>query len=651
MKTVSTTGIPYRPDIDGLRALAAFGVLLFHLGLEWIPGGYVGVDVFFVISGFVITKSISEKINNSNKFRLRSFFIARVIRLVPAVGVTCFLSGVAALFIFSPTDLKNFAFEQVSVATYVANIYYLFEIDYFSGPTKYRALLHTWSLGVEEQFYLLFPLLILFCTKQKISILKTFIVLGGASLLLCWGLSQSSRTQEASFYLVPARAWEFLLGGALYLYIASRSGVRFKESKYIDAALAALGVFGVGYSYLVFTKSLNYPGAYALIPAVSTAFIIYGSASECVCQRLLASKWPVYFGKISYAIYLVHWPAIVFTRYALGDSAIDLYWAPILVLIICLASILHHFVEKPIRQNYNTGAAKASAIISLSFILYSFFFMVLVDQLDFTSRWRAERLAVAIPKNEICQKQDAKLGCLVGAGNEKFIVIGDSHAYGFAAALNAASGSAVKLFAKPGCVPVPGVETKYREDCSDYFDRVFRNISALESDLPIILVARWPYYLSGFAYERRPVVIENGNNYSAILDGLGRISAMSFGEKLLVVGGSPEFNFYPSHENYVDIVFGSSKKLSKAKNNIYDKEINFISEIARNGISFFSLREAFCAGRAGCELRNKNGDVLFYDDNHLSVAGVEQVATYLRSKKFTQLFGSSNNDRSTTKDH
>lgn len=354
----------YRAEIDGLRAIAVIPVILFHAGFEYFKGGYIGVDVFFVISGYLITTIIiAEKENGV--FSLINFYERRARRILPALFFVMFISLFFSWFYLPPTDMESFSKSMIAVSSFTSNIFFWRESGYWGIENELKPLLHTWSLSVEEQYYIIFPLLLILIWKlNKFWIASIFIIIILSSLLLSqWGAYNSP---TANFFLLPTRAWEIAIGALIALYIfywEKPSGKLFNE------LFGIIGLFMIGYSIFIFDEKVPFPSFYSLVPTIGAGLIILFSSKESLAGKFLGQKFFVGIGLISYSAYLFHQPVIAFVRHAsfIQPSRIILIIA--IILSFFLAYFSWKFVEKPFR-NKNKFDRKSIFIYSLVISLF-----------------------------------------------------------------------------------------------------------------------------------------------------------------------------------------------------------------------------------------------------------------------------------------
>ncbi|MCX6966284.1 MAG: acyltransferase family protein [Verrucomicrobia bacterium] len=331
----------YRADIDGLRAIAVLGVVLFHARLGF-PGGFVGVDVFFVISGYLITSIILKDIQ-AGCFSLAAFWDRRIRRIFPALFTVIVATSIVGWFVLLPTDMVDFGKSIAAQTFFGGNVFFWWNAGYFDAAATSKPLLHTWSLAVEEQYYLLVPLLALFRTSTTRKTLgKALVIIILLSLPLCIALTYHA--PDAAFYLLPTRAWELAIGGLIAVMPATRGG---KMSRIIAYA----GLLAVAGSFLFFSENTPFPGSAALLPTLGTAALIWANACPTtdILARLMSFRPLVFIGKISYSLYLWHWPILVYSEYA---SSNPLRWYVRIVLVIvsiAMSALSLRFIETPVR--------------------------------------------------------------------------------------------------------------------------------------------------------------------------------------------------------------------------------------------------------------------------------------------------------------
>ncbi len=334
----------YQPEIDGLRAIAVLSVVLYHAGFSLLGGGYVGVDVFFVISGYLITSLILREVNETGSFQFGRFYLRRIRRLVPALLSTVLASWIGGFLFLSPEQMQDFGASTLAALTSLSNIYFWFEADYFDAASSTKPLLHTWSLSVEEQFYLIWPALVVFgFAKANRAIALVFLgLLGAASLMLAeyW----VSTDRDAAFYLLPARVVELGIGAAL-VWLPTH---RIKSPMILEIG-AFTGLAVIIWSIISYNHDTPFPGITALWPCLGTAAFIACSRARFAAAPLRLA-FMVWVGKISYSLYLVHWPVIVFTFLITQTQPNTVMKWLIMGLSLVLGWLQYRFVESRFRH-------------------------------------------------------------------------------------------------------------------------------------------------------------------------------------------------------------------------------------------------------------------------------------------------------------
>jgi peptidoglycan/LPS O-acetylase OafA/YrhL len=351
-QSVAADSSAYRADIDGLRAIAVLAVVLYHAGAAHVGGGFVGVDLFFVISGYLIAGSIQHELE-AGAFTFSRFYERRVRRILPALAVTAFaVVGVAGL-IFPPEWYADLGRSLAAMTVFVSNIFFINDppatTGYFAAPLIPQPLLHTWSLSVEEQFYFFFPALLmgLFRLRKRTGTLILALLFAASFTWSVWGVAHQP---IATFYLLPPRAWEFLVGVLL-----ATAGLPALNYRPLRELLAVAGLAAVLYPIVFYSTATTFPGQGALLPCFGAGLLIYtGARANTLTKSVLRFPPLVYVGVISYSLYLWHWPVIVFMRYIRQMPTWAVFDTPrllhVLLLSLLLAVLSHQFVELPFRQ-------------------------------------------------------------------------------------------------------------------------------------------------------------------------------------------------------------------------------------------------------------------------------------------------------------
>jgi len=330
----------HRNDIDGLRALAVVPIVLFHAGFLWISGGFVGVDVFFVISGYLITKILLKEMEEGT-YSVAKFYQRRILRIFPALVALLLVVSVLGYFFLFPTEFKEYGQSMYSAALFYSNIFFWRKSGYFAGASEHKALLHTWSLAVEEQFYLFFPLLLSLVAKffkQQYRLAIAVVVVVSFALSVYW----VRHNPNAAFYLLPTRVWELGLGSLVAATPLTNVG------KSVRNGLSFVGLALLAYAMFALTTAMPFPGINAVYPCLGAALLI-AFGEDTMVGNLLGSKPLVWIGLISYSLYLWHWPLLVFARLQYGDElSVGVAIGAILAATVA-AVISYRFVEQPFR--------------------------------------------------------------------------------------------------------------------------------------------------------------------------------------------------------------------------------------------------------------------------------------------------------------
>jgi peptidoglycan/LPS O-acetylase OafA/YrhL len=340
----------YRPELDGLRAIAVIAVILFHAGFRYFSGGFVGVDVFFVISGYLITSIILTDMERGT-FSLLNFYERRARRILPALFLVIFVSLPCAWLWLRPPDLKDFAQSLVATSYFSSNILFWLQTGYWETASELKPLLHTWTLAIEGQYYLIFPIfLILIWSFQKRWILGSFILITTLSFAISqWG---AYNLPSANFFLLPTRTWELLLGASIAFYLLYKKQPLSKFVAYESACdvLSLLGLSLIGYAIFAFDETIPFPSLFTLVPTAGTALILFFASPKTVVGQLLSTKYLVGIGLISYSAYLWHHPLLVFARHRSLTQPSTLLVISLVIVSFPLAYLSWKYVEQPFRS-------------------------------------------------------------------------------------------------------------------------------------------------------------------------------------------------------------------------------------------------------------------------------------------------------------
>lgn len=420
----------YRREIDGLRALAVLPVILFHAGFQTFSGGFVGVDVFFVISGYLITSIILDELKQE-RFSIVSFYERRVRRILPALFFVMLVCLPFAWLWLLPADMKLFAKSVVAVSLFSSNILFWSESGYFETSAELKPLLHTWSLAVEEQYYVVFPVLLAATWRLgKRWVFGTLSVLGASSLAVAhWA---STAQPEFAFFMLITRGWELLLGAFVAFYL--RRTNTWKVSRALSEICGVVGITMFLFAVFTFSRQTRFPGLNALVPTVGTALVILFATRQTMVGKLIGNKCFVGIGLISYSAYLWHQPILAFARHRSLEEPGKLILSLLVIASFVLAYFSWKYVETPIRLKRSLSSKQVFWLGSVATVAYLAFGWVGIYSNGLSNRYTANQLSVINADSEesrsyverrFSELQNRELS---GIDLKKVVIIGDSYA-------------------------------------------------------------------------------------------------------------------------------------------------------------------------------------------------------------------------------
>ncbi|WP_445775343.1 acyltransferase family protein [Shewanella sp.] len=640
----------YRSEIDGLRALAVIPVIFFHAGFEAFKGGFVGVDVFFVISGYLITSIILDE-TRAGKFSLLKFYERRARRILPALFLVMLVSLPFAWHWLLPIDTKQFSQSLVAASLSASNIFFWLKTGYFNTANELKPLLHTWSLGVEVQFYLLFPLPFVLLSKYgKRPLVSTLVVLAILSLLAAqWS---STRHPSAGFYLLPTRGWELLMGAVLAVVLPKEMA----EHRRFREILSVAGILLIAYAIARFDSNTPFPGLYALVPTGGAAILIACATANTLVGRLLGWKPLVGLGLISYSAYLWHQPLFAMARQRSIEPLGPVAFVVLTLTALALAFLSWKYVEGPFRNRKIIGRRRLFVFfLAISSIFFVFGFLghstggypgrqpqiasILSTRTVESSRcMNAPNTAAQLAVGE---------ACMMGHGPAPIMaVVGDSHAGAIFDALDAEgkiSQFAFYAISNGFCAPmVNGFRMdRYALDCPDKTQAFMTFIIKSPQVRYVVLFAQWPYYLTGFrddgdnVKKEAALAIDDdgaarviGDNAAVFARSLRKTVAMlqEVGKQVIIVTPVPEFHrpVMPTILKYVR--FGGSADIQA-----HAPVVSVAEYAERNALvlaAFKDLRNVtlvdsssvFCNAET-CSSVDVAGNILYSDTNHVTEFG------------------------------
>jgi peptidoglycan/LPS O-acetylase OafA/YrhL len=502
--------LAYRPDIDGLRAIAVLSVVFFHASIPWVSGGYVGVDIFFVISGYLITSLILKDIER-NSFSFLKFYLRRAKRIFPALIVVLVATTVAGWFILFPEEFKKFGRSLTATTLFGSNFYFAQDVGYFSAPAIEKPLLHTWSLAIEEQFYILFPAALMFFLPR---LGRWKMVLALSAVALCSLAIAEFLVRQASeiaFFMPHVRAWELLLGGLVALQQA-----RIRLGHLTALLVSVMGIGAIVLAVTMMKPTTPFPGVNAVMPCLGAAMLLLaGGKARTPVQVLLSLSPTIFVGRISYSLYLWHWPLFSLATYHLNRSPDVAETSALVGASVVLATLSWRLVEQPIRTGMLgfTNPLRGIMIASTPLAPLAVIGLIFVVTKGLPSRLPAEvakayqqsRTKPAFLRKCYSAAQDdqrCRFGVPPKDGSYDIVMWGDSHAHHFVPAfakIAEIAGLSGWEITPSACAPLLGVTVlnknrTQRKDC-DNNDNVIKQFIQANKNLKVIVIAaKWSAY-------------------------------------------------------------------------------------------------------------------------------------------------------------
>lgn len=625
----------FRYDINGLRAIAVMAVMLFHFNPSWIKGGFSGVDVFFVISGYLMTAIIVGKLS-ARSFNLVQFYTSRANRIIPALSVLCATLFVFGWFYLPPFDLAMLGKHIEKSAFFVSNLRYIAEGGYFDSAAKEKWLLHTWSLSVEWQFYLIYPIFLLALSKLfSVSNIKRIILLL-VSVGFLYSVWLTELDSDTAYYILSARAWEMMMGGVAYLYPFS---FKKKNKKRIEI----IGLSFILLAFVTVSEELSWPGYYALMPVLGSYLVLIANRQDSMFTNNLTCQ---FLGKCSYSIYLWHWPVVVINQY-LDISNWWLYGIPLSILF---GYISYRWIESLSFSSFSRwrDIYKIKPVWMAVFLFlfgkevylsdgYEWHYpdnvkemFVEIKELKDNSRWEKCHGGWSSPHPE----------CLLGSGKVGAIVIGDSHAEAMVGMIDRIhTKTAVLDWSIGACATIAGLfSNKEGNGCGNFVEYAIEQAGTKYKGVPVIIINRTSQNLYGRNEDIKPVSRFVGKEYSSRDDeyrqsiAQGMIdTACQFSKTnpTYIVRPVPELvNNVPNTRLRSQLFAGNDKQISISRRE-YDQRQSLAYDIQNEMRDKCDVKiidpipylcsETSCVGV-------KNGQSLYFDDDHLSEYGADYIA-------------------------
>ncbi|MCF6782316.1 acyltransferase family protein [Stutzerimonas stutzeri] len=660
---MTNPNIKYRPDIDGLRAVAVLSVVIYHAFPSLLKGGFIGVDIFFVISGFLISTIIFNSLGN-NKFSLREFYARRIRRIFPALILVLASTYALGWLTLTAEEFRQLGKHIFSGSIFVSNFALWDEAGYFDKSADLKPLLHLWSLGIEEQFYIAWPIIIYACWKLGIRLLPILLLATAASFAL--NISGARYDEAATFFSPQTRFWELLCGSLLAWITLHRAEtltsikrhidrrIKLGGASFSDNATATIGVGLLIFGFVRIDEEAIFPGMLALIPVGGAALLILAGPTNWISKGLLKRKPMVWVGLISFPLYLWHWPIISFFRIH-GDEPGAVALAIAIALSVGLAWVTYSLVERPLRRA-SFERKKVYALVFMMCISAGVGgFTYKSDGLQFRSAHKlfagyAESIVRATDKHKGCvnipyayKKKDewfCKLG--VEKARHDIFVFGDSHAFSLIPALDKFGlrhKKSIAFSSASGCPPLLGIQSlrgaRLIEEFNcrllneRIFDYVYRN-----KIRTAMLIGRWPYYGQSTTRPRqfnaiarevddKPTAQQSGESMRwAMAETAERYRAI--GVQIIFVEDNPQQLHSP--ERILKKGRGQEKRYNELAVSVNEHRHNqrFSKEaIKATGAPSVNFDKFLCESEI-CPLA-RSGQFLYWEDDHLSITGALAV--------------------------
>jgi peptidoglycan/LPS O-acetylase OafA/YrhL len=672
--------LKYRPEIDGLRAVAVLSVMMYHAFPATVTGGFIGVDIFFVISGFLISTIIFKGLE-IDEFSFVDFYSRRIRRIFPALATVLLATFILGWFILYPDEYRQLGKHIAGGAGFVSNLVLWRESGYFDAAAETKPLLHLWSLGIEEQFYIVFPMFAWLLWRARLNPLSFVALVGLLSFVL--NLSFVDSAPAMTFYMPQTRVWELLIGSALALLVmdvsgrmASLEGLIGRHLRSLvyraDADVSAettlangrawLGVLLISVALLTINRNTHFPGASAMLPTLGAALLIWAGPHASVNRRLLSSPICVWVGKISYPLYLWHWVLLAYIRIAAGETPSAAMRCAALALAVLLSWLTYRLIEKPLRFGGHSRRKTLALVIAMIAVAgvgvacfeakssHSWFFAGHSDEAEeidkivavfqtHSEQWQDSKKTVKCfqlpapydtPTGDFFERN----GCLTAVpGKASILLMGDSHSASLSLGMrNWAKSMNVNFLQTSGfygpslyCFDSDGHESEACEN--DYHREVMRTIEAAKPDVLILDL----YWAQSSTVQHFP---DMDHYKTHVLDRITKLAGSIGVKKVIVVGEMPTWdpdlphglirNFVEKHQKVPERTW-----IGVAKQSL-EMDALMRTWTLPPGYRYFSVKDSLC-NVDGCLTRvgdNLATDLVVWDYGHLTQAGSDYVVAH-----------------------
>jgi len=608
--------LKYRAEIDGLRALAVVPVILFHAGFELFSGGFVGVDVFFVISGYLITTILIEDIENK-RFSIVNFYERRARRILPALFFVVISTYIICWQFLNPFDLKEVAQSLFATSIFLSNLYFFLKTGYFDTSAELKPLLHTWSLAVEEQYYVIFPLLLIATWRfGRKRVFWIIVVMAAISLLLSeWGWRNQP---SANFYLIHTRAWE-LFAGSIAAFIIQKKGAQKNN------LLALSGLAAIIFSIFFYDENTPFPSMYTLLPVIGVVLLVLYADKETITAKFLSNKLFVGIGLISYSLYLWHQPIFALTRQYLVDDFSHSISIALIIITVTLSYLTWKLIEQPTRR-FKKSSKKGNYMLYISALMIVV--MGSIGIVGHIERGHPERNPNLL---RLAQNGGLSFGCsgaelhdsrCISKASPSLALWGDSHAMHLAKAL-------VEAFPEVGlhqltlssCPPVPGYKNapiNASITCEEFNSKVYSYLTENPiSQIKTVIVA-----------SSRSVASEDTKD--SFQNAIHKLQESNI--RVVLISSPPRFQ---NVEQCITLSMRGSKDINDCSYNLMEAQnINHFSELealaSSLDIEFLNLSDFICSDGM-CHM-DIDGKLVLRDAEHLTNEIQTKLAKYFQKK-------------------
>jgi len=651
----------YRPDIDGIRAIAILAVIAFHVFPNHLEGGFIGVDIFFVISGYLISNILFKNLENDT-FIFNEFYARRIKRIFPVlifVLISCLAFG---YFTLLSSEYEQLSKHIMASAGFVQNLVLWNESGYFDTSAETKPLLHLWSLGVEEQFYIIWPLLLWLVWRWNFNLLAVIVLVSVVSFYL--NIVGVKDNVVATFYSPLTRFWELLAGGFL-AYIDKKefykscklivdrwlSNLISRTPRSIDGQIinnifSIMGILLIAYGLWKINKYYDFPGKYALAPVIGTVLLIAAGPTAWINRVILSNKIAVFIGLISYSLYLWHWPLLSFLRIMVLEP--DVYTLMVTVFIAFVLSILtYYFIEYPIRNNHSIQSCAKKSVFLMSVIFLLAFIIYKND--GFTNRHTKELNYIAEAINDWEWGKDGNnisingVGVIANSDSKEIdvLIVGDSHAQQYwprvkyLTEINEAKN--IAFLTRSGCLPIPSLIYSWTKDCDGFVDSIRLFLKGNTTIRNVIIAPAFNHYFVTLLDPKhnsgRALAIKNNGVEHDFRDGRGVefsinilidfVKELSLKYDVTVLLDHPIDRMFNPYE----VIYSNNRRIYPLGNMkvpdkfIYDERQQRIEKIMfsmlrNNGIEVRTQSDIVCPEKT-CSMILPDGRPIYMDTGHM----------------------------------